>query len=123
MNIALWIAAILLAVAYLAAGLTKLTKSKAALEANANMGWTQDFSQPAIRGIGTAEVLGAIGLIVPQATGIAPILTPLAAVGLVIVQAGAIVVHLRRNEAKVLPVNIVLLVLALFVAIGRFAIG
>ncbi len=123
MNIALWIAAILLAVAYLAAGLTKLTKSKTALEANANMGWTQDFSQPAIRGIGTAEVLGAIGLIVPQATGIAPILTPLAAVGLVILQIGAIVVHLRRHEAKVLPVNIVLLLLALFVAIGRFAIG
>ena len=123
MNIALWIAAILLAVAYLAAGLTKLTKSKTALEANANMGWTQDFSQPAIRGIGTAEVLGAIGLIVPQATGIAPILTPLAALGLVILQIGAIVVHLRRHEAKVVPVNIVLLLLALFVAIGRFAIG
>ena len=40
-----------------------------------------------------------------------------------IVQVGAIFAHLRRNEAKVLPVNIVLLLLALFVAIGRFAIG
>jgi uncharacterized membrane protein len=123
MNIALWIIAGLLAAAYLIAGLTKLTKSKADLEKNANMGWTQDFSQSAIRGIGAAEVLGAIGLILPQATGIAPILTPIAAVGLVLLQVGAIVVHVRRQEAKVLPVNIVLLLLALFVAVGRFAVG
>ena len=68
-------------------------------------------------------MLGAIGLILPQATGIAPILTPIAALGLVAVQVGAITVHVRRKETKVLPVNIVLLLLALFVAIGRFAIG
>jgi hypothetical protein len=61
MNMALWIVAGLLAAAYLIAGLTKLTKSKADLENNANMGWTLDFSQSAIRGIGAAEVLGAIG--------------------------------------------------------------
>ena len=66
------------------------------------------------------EILGAIGLILPWLTGIAPVLTPLAAIGLVIVQALAIVVHLRRNEAKVIPVNLILLLLALFVAIVRF---
>jgi hypothetical protein len=121
MNIALWVVSGILAVAYLAAGLNKLIKSKAALVANANFSWTADFSQGALRGIGAAEVLGAIGLILPELTGIAPVLTPIAAVGLVLIQVGAIATHVRRKEFKVLPVNIVLLVLALFVAIGRLA--
>lgn len=123
MNIALWIVSGILAAIYLAAGLAKLATPKAKLESNARMGWVEDFSQGAVRGIGAAEVLGAIGLIVPEATGIAPILTPIAALGLVAIQAGAIVTHLRRKEPQVLPVNIVLLLLALFVAIGRFATG
>ena len=71
----------------------------------------------------SGTVLGAIGLIVPEATGIAPILTPIAALGLVAIQVGAIITHVRRKEAQVLPVNIVLLLMALFVAIGRFTIG
>ncbi len=121
MNIALWVVSAILAVAYLAAGLNKLTKSKAALLANPNFQWAEDFSQGALRGIGTAEILGAIGLILPELTGIATILTPIAAVGLVLIQVGAIATHVRRKEFKVLPVNIVLLLLALFVAIGRFA--
>ena len=121
MDIALWVVSGILAVAYLAAGLNKVTKSKSALVANPNFAWTEDFSQGAIRGIGTAEVLGAVGLIVPELTGIAPILTPVAAVGLVLIQVGAIATHVRRKEFKVLPVNVVLLLLALFVAIGRFA--
>ena len=119
MNIALWIIAGLLAAAFLGAGVTKLTQPKEKLQAN--MPWVEDYSARTVRLIGVAEVLGALGLILPQATGIAPILTPIAATGLVIVQALAIRTHARRGETQVLPANIALLLLALFVAIGRFA--
>jgi len=71
--------------------------------------------------IGMAEILGAIGLILPLATGIATLLTPLAAVGLVVIQLGAVVVHVRRGEGKTVPFNVVLVLLGAFVAIGRFA--
>ncbi|AOW94234.1 DoxX family protein [Rhodococcus sp. WMMA185] len=117
----MWVVAVVLAVVYLAAGLMKVAVPYKKLTENPNMGWAKDFSPSSIRALGTAELLGAIGLILPQATGIAEVLTPLAAVGLAIVQVGAIVFHVRRKELQVLPVNIVLLLLAVFVAVGRFA--
>jgi DoxX-like protein len=120
MNVVLWIVAGVLAAFYLAAGLTKLSQPREKLAAG-QMGWAEDFSDGGVKGIGAVELLGAIGLILPWALGIATILTPLAATGLVIVQIGAIVVHVRRKEAKALPINVVLVLLAAFVAIGRFA--
>ena len=72
----------------------------------------------AVKGIGALEVLGAVGLVLPAVTGIAPILSPLAAVGLALVMAAAAVVHVRRKETPVPP--IVLGVLALAVAVLRF---
>jgi hypothetical protein len=120
MNVVLWIVTGVLAAMYLAAGLTKVSQPREKLAAG-QMGWAADFSDGAVKGIGAVELLGAIGLILPWALGIATILTPLAATGLVIVQVGAIVVHVRRKETKALPINVVLLLLAAFVAIGRFA--
>ncbi|WP_339134242.1 DoxX family protein [Streptomyces sp. f51] len=70
--------------------------------------------------IGAVEILGAVGLVVPAALGIAVVLTPLAALGLVLVMAGATVIHVRRREMSLVPVNLVLLVLAAVVAWGRF---
>jgi uncharacterized membrane protein len=119
MNLALWIVAGLLAVVYLGAGLMKATRPKDSLQPM--LPWVEDFSAGTVRFIGVAEILGALGLVLPQATGIAPILTPIAATGLVILQALAIRTHLRRHEPQVLPANIALLLLALVVAIGRFA--
>jgi len=119
MNVALWVVAGLLAAVYLGAGLAKLTRPKESLAPA--MGFVEDYSAGAVKAIGAVEVLGALGLVLPQATGIAPVLTPVAAVGLAIVQLGAIRVHVRRGERQQLPVNVVLLVLALFVAVGRFA--
>lgn len=84
------------------------------------MAWTSEFSGSTVKLIGGLEILGAIGLVLPWLTDIAPILTPLAAVGLALVQVGALAVHARRRETKVLPINIVLLAIALFIAIGRF---
>ena len=118
MNIALWIVAGILALAFLAAGLMKVSQPKEKLAAS--MGWVDDFSPGTVKFIGTMEILGAIGLILPAATGIAPVLTPLAATGLAITMVLAAIVHGRRGEPQMIIVNAVLLALALFVAIMRF---
>ncbi len=119
MNVVLWIVAGLLAVAFLAAGLMKLTQPKKKL-ADSGMGWTEDFSDGAVKGIGALEVLGAVGLILPAALGIVPVLVPIAATGLALLMLGAAVTHARRKESTNIVVNVVLLALAAFVAWGRF---
>lgn len=119
MNIAVWVVQVLLALAYLAAGVLKATQSRDALK-DKGLAWVEDFSDGTVRLIGVVEVLGAIGLVLPAATGILPWLTPLAALGLVVVQLLAIPVHWRRGEKQALPVNVVLLLLAAFVAWQRF---
>ena len=80
----------------------------------------EDFSQPSVRTIGVLEVLGAIGIVLPALTGIVPSLTPLAALGLVLTMIGAALTHLRRAEYGGITVTAVLLILAAFVAYGRF---
>ena len=117
MSIALWIVQGLLAVAFLGAGASKLSQPKEKLLKN--MPWVEDFSQPAVRLIGAAEVLGAIGVVLPALTGVLPWLTPLAALGLVLLMVGAALTHLRRKEYGNVAINAVLLVLAAFVAYGR----
>ena len=118
MNVVLWIIQIVLAVAFLFAGVTKVSQPKEKLRER--MAWVDDFSPNTVRFIGTMEVLGALGLVIPAATGIAPILTPIAAVGLVIIMVGAAITHVRRKEPAIVPVNAILLVLAAVVAWGRF---
>jgi uncharacterized membrane protein YphA (DoxX/SURF4 family) len=120
MNVFLWIVAGVLAAFFLAAGANKLAQSKEKLGQNANMKWTEEFSAGTLKLIGAAEVLGALGLILPGVLGIAPVLVPLAATGLAIIMVGAIVTHVRRKEYSVLGINAVVLVLALVVAIFRF---
>jgi hypothetical protein len=110
MEIAYWIIAALLAAMYLFSGGKKAVQSKDALRPM--MGWVDTFPMPLVRTIGVLEILGAIGLILPPLTGIAPWLAIAAAVGLVLVQIGATVLHLRRGEAKVIGLNIVLLLAA-----------
>ena len=120
MGVALWVAQGLLAAAFLGAGATKLSQPKEKLAKN--MGWVEDFSQPAVRLIGAVEVLGALGVVLPALTEILPWLTPLAAVGLVLTMIGAALTHLRRKEYGTIAAPAVLLVLAAFVAYGRFFI-
>lgn len=119
-NIALWAVQALLALVYLAAGGLKVVRPREQLVASGNFDWMKDTSDAGVKAVGAVEVLGALGLILPELTGIAPILTPIAAVGLVVVQIGAIRVHLTRNERQPLPANGILLLLAAFVAVGRF---
>jgi uncharacterized membrane protein YphA (DoxX/SURF4 family) len=119
MNVVLWVLQALLAAAFAGSGVMKITQSRKRLEQL--MPYTADFATGVIRFIGTMELLAAVGLILPAATGIAPVLTPLAATGLGIIMLLAIGVHARRHELKQsLPINLVLLALAAVVAWGRF---
>ncbi|MCW2533524.1 MAG: DoxX family protein [Blastococcus sp.] len=118
MDVVLWIVAGVLALAFLAAGLTKLTQPKEKLRAT--MAWVEDFSPGVIKGIGAVEVLAAIGLILPAALDVVPVLVPLAAVGLVVLMAGAAITHARHKEFPMIAINLVLLVLAAVVVWGRF---
>jgi uncharacterized membrane protein len=113
--VAYWIVASLLALMYLYSGGTKVLRSRQQLQPL--MGWVETTPMAAVRTIGVLEVAGAVGLIVPPLTGVLPWLAIAAASGLVLVQVGAFVVHIRRHEFRVLGLNAVLLVLAC-VAIG-----
>ena len=73
-----------------------------------------------MKAIGALELLAAIGLVLPAVTGIAPVLVPLAGVGLGLLMIGAAVVHVRRGEVSFIAVNAALLAAAAFVAWGRF---
>ncbi len=110
MRIAYWIIASLLAMFYLYAGAIKVVRTKDQLRPM--MGWIDTVPLPLVRLIGTLEVLGAIGLILPPLTGVATGTAMAAAIGLFAVQIGAISLHLRRGEVKLIGLNIVLLVLA-----------
>jgi putative oxidoreductase len=122
MNIALWIAQGLLATIYLISGSMKAFQP-AKVRENPQMTWAHGRQDNFIRFVGTSELLGAVGLILPLVTGILPWLTILAAIGLTLIQLLAIFTqHLPRKEYNVIPVNIVLLVLAIFVVIGRWTL-
>ena len=112
----LWIVQGLLSVAMIAAGGMKLGIPKEML-VKRGQGWAADFSARSVKLIGFAEVAGGLGLVVPGATGIAPILTPIAAVCLVALMIGAAGVNVRRHDNPAPP--LVLAALAAVIAVGR----
>ncbi|MGW3616975.1 DoxX family protein [Micromonospora arida] len=129
MNVVLWIIQILLAAVFAGVGLAKLSQPKEKLRDV--MRWVDPVPPSQVKSLGAVELLAAAGLVLPAATGIATVLTPLAAVGLVIVMIGGILVHLRareqqtsqdgrRTEIQGAVTCAVLLVLAAVVAWGRF---
>ena len=107
-----WIVAGLLALFYLYAGGLKVVRTQEQLRPM--MGWVDTVPMPLVRVIGVLELLGAIGLILPKLTGIAPGLAVAAAIGLVLIQVGGIVTHLSRGEARLIGLNVALLVAAGF---------
>ena len=117
-NIALWVGQVLLAGVYVMAGFMKVSQPIDALVAS-GLTYASDYPELLTRFVGTMEILGAIGIILPAATRILPGLTPLAAVGFSVIQVLAFGLHTMRGEYGVLPVNIVLLALSLFVVWGR----
>lgn len=117
MNIALWIAQVLLAVAFGMAGFMKLVSPIDDLARN--MAWVYE-ARALVRFIGAAELLGALGLILPAAMRIKPWFTPLAAVALGVVMLLAMGFHATRGEFEALPVNLALGGIATFIAWGRW---
>jgi hypothetical protein len=120
METVIWIAQGLLAAVLAMAGLTKLARPKTELLTQGSMAWVEDFDERQIKGIGTLEIAAALGLIIPAAVNVVPALTAIAASGVVLLMLGAGATHLRRGEPQMLPVNLVLAGIAVFVAIERF---
>jgi DoxX-like protein len=118
-NLVLWIVAGVLAFGMLASGGMKVVRPKAQL-ATSGQAWVEDFSDSAVKGIGTLEVLAALGLVLPALLDIAPILVPLAAAGVFVLMIGATITHARRKEFSAIPITVTLAVLGLFIAVFRF---
>ena len=120
MNVVLWVLQVVLALVVAMAGAMKL-RGKEPLLDDPRMGWVGDYSDGTVRVIGGLELAAGIGLVLPWWLDIAPVLTPLAALGVVAIQIGAIATHRRRGEMQMIAMNAVLAVVAAVVAIGRFA--
>ncbi|MER6312476.1 DoxX family protein [Streptomyces sp. NPDC001581] len=99
MNLAYWAVVGLLALFYLYGGGVRVVRSREQLRPM--MAWVDTTPMPAVRAIGTIEVLGSIGLILPPLTGVAPRLALAAAIGLAVLQIGAPRVHLSRGDRQV----------------------
>ncbi|WP_022890432.1 DoxX family protein [Agromyces italicus] len=114
MIIALWIVTAMLALAFVMAGTMKAVTPYERV--GEKMPWVEDVNPAQLKGIGVLEAIGAIGLILPAATGIAPWLTPVAAFGLAGMMAVAVGLHIRRREP--FAPSLVLGIIALAVGIG-----
>ena len=117
MGIALWIVRSLLALAFLLTGWTKAVTPVGRL--GSYKAWVTATPVALVRGIGIAELVGAIGLILPVLTGMVPWLTIAAAIGLAVVMASAAVFHAARKEYRELALTLALLVVVLFVVVGH----
>lgn len=127
MNSALWIAQVVLMAAFVLAGVSHLqyerTKERMDERTRQRLRWAEAVPPPLLTFIGICEILGALGLILPAVTGVLLVLTPLAATGLGVIMLLAILFHAVRREFPFIAINLVLLVLAAFVAYGRFVLA
>jgi hypothetical protein len=120
-NLALWIAAGLLAVVALAGGISKAFVPKEKLAEAPGGEWTEDASVGFVKTLGVLELLAAVGLILPAVVDIAPVLVPVTAVCWVLLMVGAMSTHLRHGGfSKFVVLNLIYLALAAFIAWGRF---
>jgi uncharacterized membrane protein YphA (DoxX/SURF4 family) len=120
MNTTILVLQILVALAFLMAGITKALQPIAKL-AKA-MPWVNEYPASTVRFIAISEILGGIGVLFPYLTNIAPLLTPLAAGALALVMALAAAHHLRRKEYKEAGMNAVLFILCIIIAFYRYQV-
>lgn len=118
MNISLWMAQVLLGVMFLMSGFMKATMPIQKL--SAIVPWTGGVPLALVRFIGVADLLGGIGLLLPSLLRIKPTLTVWAGLGLAIVMLLAIPFHISRAESPMIGMNAMFMLLALFVAWGRW---
>ena len=118
LHITLWIAQVLLAAMFLMSGFMKLAQPIDQL--SKMLPWAAQVPEALVRFIGAAEVLGALGLILPSLLRIKPQLTAWAAIGIAVIMLLATFFHISRGENGAIGMNIVLALLAAFIAWGRF---
>lgn len=124
MNTTLWITAGVVAAGFVAGGDALLLLPKEKYRAlGANQHWVDDFGNGHLQAIGTIKLLGAIGLVLPAAVGVAPLLVPIAACGLMLFMAGAATTRLRRSEWAYMAGDIAFIAVFAFLAWGRFAVA
>ncbi|MFV0604226.1 MAG: DoxX family protein [Niabella sp.] len=117
MNISLWIAQGLLAAMFLMAGTMKSTQPIATLAES--MPWVSYSPAWLVRFVGISELLGGLGLILPALLRIQPKLTVYAAIGLAIIMVLAMGLHAYKGEFSAIGMNVVILLIAVFIAWGR----
>ncbi|BBX23133.1 hypothetical protein MTER_25440 [Mycolicibacter terrae] len=123
MNTTLWIIAGVVAAGFVAGGAALLLLSRAKYRSlGANQHWVDDFGDGHLKAIGTIKLIGAAGLVVPAALGVAPLLVPLAACGLMLFMAGAATTRFRRSEWSYLAGDIVFIAVFALLAWGRFGL-
>jgi len=121
MNVVLWVLQILLALAFVGAGVNHAFRYEA-IKVQPMMSWVNALPRRLLTFIGICEILGGIGLVLPALTNIVPSLTPLAALLLAVMMLLAAIFHFPRREYNAIVINVVLLVLAAFIAYGRFVV-
>jgi hypothetical protein len=119
-NLALWIAAGLLATVLLVSTSKMFVPREKIASVGRAAEWVMDFSPGALRAIGTLEILAAAGLILPAALDIAPVLVPVTATCVAALFTGAVIMRLRRGERATIAADLIYLAIAVFVAWGRF---
>ena len=119
MNTILWVLQILLAIFFIMPGYGKLLSSRQQHIEDRHI--SPDGAVLPIRILGVLEWLGCIGIILPWYTGIAPVLTPIAALGFALIMLAGLVLHGRRKEYKMLPMLFVVFIMAAIVSYYRFA--
>jgi hypothetical protein len=122
MNLALWIAAGLLAAVALLGGITKTFVPKDKLAAHDGGRWTRNASTGFIKTLGVLELLAAVGLVLPAVVGIAPVMVAVTALCWVLLMVGAMITHGRFGQYKLVLVNVAYLAIAAFVAWGRLGL-
>jgi len=120
MNITLWIAASLLAVVALTGGLTKTLIPKSTLEQHDGAAWTRSASPGFVKTLGVLELLAAVGLVVPAAVGVVPVMVAVTATCWAVLMVGATVTHARLGQPRLALLTTIYLALAVLVAVGRF---
>ncbi|WP_132992698.1 DoxX family protein [Gordonia zhaorongruii] len=121
MNTILWIMAGVLAVAFGIGGAAQVLMPKGEYRSlAASQHWVDDFSARHIKAIGTVKFTGAVGLVLPAIAGIATVLVPLAACGLMLFMSGAATTRFRRSEWALMFGDVMFLAAFAFLAWGRF---
>lgn len=120
-HILLWIAQILLSLCLSWAGIVKLLQPVEQLEMM--WPWTGEVPPAFVKLTGIIDLLGALGLVAPSLFRFKPVLTPIAAIGIILLMIAASVFHICRGEGSQIGFNILVAVISAFVAYGRFKLA